>query len=72
MKRQNKETLREYIQCFNQLTLEVPSATSEILVGVFLQGLVKGNFFLSLAKKPSTSYDELIRRAKKYINMEEA
>lgn len=65
MKQQNKETLREYIQHFNQLVLEVPSTILEILVSIFSQGLVEGNFFRSLAKKPSASYDELMGRAKK-------
>lgn len=68
MKQQIKETLREYIQCFNKLALEVPSTISEILVSAFLHGLVEGDFFQSLTKKPH----ELIWRAEKYINMEEA
>lgn len=52
--------------------MEVPSTSSKILVSAFFQGLAKGDFFRLLAKKPPTSYDDLLGRAEKYINMEEA
>lgn len=53
------------------MALEVPSATSEIMVSAFSQGLSEGDFFRSLAKKPLASYDDLLGRVEKYINMEE-
>lgn len=36
------------------------------------QGLIEGDLFWSLAKKPPASYDDLLERAEKYINVEEA
>lgn len=62
----------EYIQRFNHDALEVPSGTSEILVSTFSQGLAEGDIFQLLVKKSPANYDDLLRRAEKYINVEEA
>ncbi|KAL0416469.1 UNVERIFIED_CONTAM: hypothetical protein Slati_3478800 [Sesamum latifolium] len=57
---------------FNTVALEVPSATQEVKASAFLQGLLDGDFFKSLAKKPVSKFDALLVRAAKYINMEDA
>ncbi|KAL0438889.1 UNVERIFIED_CONTAM: hypothetical protein Slati_2371900 [Sesamum latifolium] len=44
----------------------------EVKANAFAQGLMDGDFFTSLAKKPSTKFDVLLARATKYINMEDA
>lgn len=72
MKQRSLESLREYIQRFNRVALKVPSVSSELLVSALSQGLVDGQFFSSLVKKPPINYDNLLRRAEKYINLEEA
>ncbi|XP_073131435.1 uncharacterized protein [Henckelia pumila] len=72
MKQQDQETLREFIQRFNGAALEVPTATPDILISAFTQGLKGGEFFKSLVKKPQSSYDDLLARAKKYVNLEDA
>ncbi|XP_073120788.1 uncharacterized protein [Henckelia pumila] len=72
MKQQDQETLREFIQCFNGAALEVPTATSDILISSFTQGLKGGEFFKSLVKIPPSSYDDLLARAENYVNLEEA
>ncbi|XP_073152844.1 uncharacterized protein [Henckelia pumila] len=64
------EPLREYIQRFNTAALEVPDATVDMLVNSFTQGLKGGEFFKSLVKKPSVTFDELLDRAKKYAKLE--
>ncbi|KAI3474877.1 hypothetical protein Pfo_030188 [Paulownia fortunei] len=68
----DNEVLRSYIKRFTAAALEVPSATQEVLSNALAQGLQDGEFFRSLAKKSAKSFDDLLARAEKYINMEEA
>ncbi|XP_073119533.1 uncharacterized protein [Henckelia pumila] len=72
MKQSEVEPLREYVQRFNTAALEVPAATADTLVNSFTQGLRGGEFFRSLVKKPPLTYDELLSRAEKYVNLEDA
>ncbi|KAL0420807.1 UNVERIFIED_CONTAM: hypothetical protein Slati_3103600 [Sesamum latifolium] len=48
----------------------MPSATQEVKTSAFSQGLLEGDFFKSLAKKPVSKFDAHLARAAKYINME--
>ncbi|KAL0445434.1 UNVERIFIED_CONTAM: hypothetical protein Slati_2266100 [Sesamum latifolium] len=50
------ESLKDYLQRFNMAALEVPSANQEVKASAFVQGLIDGDFFKSLAKKPATKY----------------
>ncbi|XP_073030621.1 uncharacterized protein [Primulina eburnea] len=72
MKQQEAETLREFVQRFNSAALEIPAATPDIMISAFTQGLRGGEFFKSLVKKPPASYDDLLARAEKYVNLEDA
>ncbi|XP_073154001.1 uncharacterized protein [Henckelia pumila] len=71
IKQQGQEDLRAYIRRFSALALEVPTATTDLLISAFTQGLTTGDFLKSLIKKPSYTYDELLARAEKYVNFEE-
>ncbi|XP_073049633.1 uncharacterized protein [Primulina eburnea] len=72
VKQQEAETLREFVQRFNNVALEIPAATPDIMISAFTQGLRGGEFFKSLVKKPPSSYDDLLVRAEKYVNLEDA
>ncbi|KAL0402714.1 UNVERIFIED_CONTAM: hypothetical protein Slati_4301300 [Sesamum latifolium] len=72
VRQKDNEPLKEYLQRFNAAALEVPSATQEVKASAFSQGLLDGDFFKSLAKKPVSKFDALLDRAAKYINMEDA
>ncbi|XP_074579125.1 uncharacterized protein LOC141835651 [Curcuma longa] len=72
IKQKSKESLKEYLRRFNQGAQEVPAAPSEVLVSAFSQGLIEGDFFRSLIKKPPENFDMLLTRADKYIHVEEA
>ncbi|XP_074591767.1 uncharacterized protein LOC141847612 [Curcuma longa] len=72
IKQKARESLKEYVHRFNQVVQEVPAATSDVLVSAFSQGLVEGDFFRSLIKKPPENFDILLSRAVKYIHVEEA
>ncbi|KAL0366556.1 UNVERIFIED_CONTAM: hypothetical protein Sradi_3545700 [Sesamum radiatum] len=67
----DNEPLKEYLQRFNTVALEVPSATQKVKASAFSQGLLDGDSFKSLAKKPVPEFDALLARAAKYINMKD-
>ncbi|KAL0409487.1 UNVERIFIED_CONTAM: hypothetical protein Sradi_1883100 [Sesamum radiatum] len=72
VRQKEDEPLKEYLQRFNNVVLEVPAATQEVKASAFSQGLLDGDFFKSLAKKSVSKFDAHLARAAKYINMEEA
>ncbi|KAL0406388.1 UNVERIFIED_CONTAM: Retrovirus-related Pol polyprotein from transposon opus [Sesamum latifolium] len=72
VRQKDDEPLNEYLQRFNAAALEVPAAMQEVKASAFSQGLLDGDFFKSLAKKPVSKFDAFLARAAKYINMEEA
>lgn len=72
IKQRVEEPLREYVKRFTAAMLEVPIASEEILISAMAQGLREGDLFRSLALEPVPSFDMLLERAEKYINLEEA
>ncbi|KAG6472847.1 hypothetical protein ZIOFF_070325 [Zingiber officinale] len=72
IKQEARESLRAYIQRFNKVAMDIPTATSETMMNAFTQGLVDGDFFRSLIRKPPRDYDHMLHRANEYINVEEA
>ncbi|XP_073121284.1 uncharacterized protein [Henckelia pumila] len=71
-KQSGEESLRTYIKRFNKIALEVPTCAQETKITDFTQGLREGEFFKSLVKKAPRTFEDLLARAEKYINMEEA
>ncbi|XP_042437293.1 uncharacterized protein LOC122023301 [Zingiber officinale] len=67
-----KKSIRAYIKRFNQVAIDVPNTTTELLVSAFSQGLNDNDFFKDLVRNPPTNFDLLIERATEFINIEEA
>ena len=72
IKQASKESIRAYIKRFNQVAIDVPNATTEILVSAFSQGLNDNDFFKDLVRNPPANFDSLIECATEFINIEEA
>ncbi|XP_042415224.1 uncharacterized protein LOC122004397 [Zingiber officinale] len=72
IKQGSKESIRAYIKRFNQVSIDVLNATTEILVSAFSQGLNDNDFFKDLVGNPPTNFDLLIERATEFFNVEEA
>ncbi|XP_042380151.1 uncharacterized protein LOC121972564 [Zingiber officinale] len=72
IKQEPKERIRAYIKRFNQVAVDVPNATTEILLSAFSQGLNDNNFFKDLVRNLPINFDLLIDRATEFINVEEA
>ncbi|XP_073138599.1 uncharacterized protein [Henckelia pumila] len=66
------EGLRDYVQRFTQAVHEVPHVNHDLLAGIIQQNLQHRNFKESIARKPSTTLEELLARAEKYIRIEES
>ncbi|KAK4382529.1 hypothetical protein Sango_2864000 [Sesamum angolense] len=72
IRQKEEEPLKEYLQRFSMAALEVPTVTQEFKTTSLVLGLLDGDFFKSLAKKPATKFDALLARAPEYMNMEDA
>ena len=72
IKQREDETLRSYITHFNKEALSIDEADDKILVAAFTNGLRKGNFLFSLYKIDPKTMSEVLYRATKYMNAEDA
>ncbi|XP_012833036.1 PREDICTED: uncharacterized protein LOC105953901 [Erythranthe guttata] len=72
IRQKEKESLRNYIKRFTSATLEVPTTSDEVLMAALSQGLRDDEFFRALALEPSPDFDNLLERASRFINLEEA
>ena len=66
------ETLRSYIARFNKEAFSIDEADDKILVVAFTNGLRKDKFLFSLYKNDSKTMLDVLYRATKYINAEDA
>ena len=64
--------LKSYISCFNKEALSIDEANDKILVATFTNELRKGKFLFSLYKNDPKTMTEVLYRATKYMNAEDA
>ena len=72
IKQREDETLRSYITRLNKEALSIDEANDKIFVTAFTNGLRKGKFLFSLYKKDLKTKSEVLYRATKYMNAEDA
>ena len=72
IKQREDKTLRSYITRFNKKTLLINKADDKILVEAFTNSLRKGKFLFSLYKNDPKTMSEVLYRATKYMNAEDA
>ena len=72
IKQWKDETLRSYISRFNKEVLLIDEADDKILVAAFTNGLGKGKFLFSLYKNDLKTMSEVLYKATKYMNAEDA
>ncbi|CAA0827981.1 Unknown protein, partial [Striga hermonthica] len=72
MQQKERESLRDYVARYTRACVDVPSATEEIKSGGLTRGLLPGLCRNSLAKRPGRTFDEVLGRCAKYMNVEEA
>ena len=72
IRQREDETLRLYITRFNKEALSIYEADDKILVAAFTNGLRKGKFLFSLYKNDPKTMSEVLYRATKYMNAEDA
>nr|XP_023918212.1 uncharacterized protein LOC112029757 [Quercus suber] len=67
-----KETLRSYVKRFTRETLEVDEADDKVQLTTFKAGLKSRDLVASLAKNPPKTMAEMLIKAQKYMNAEDA
>ena len=72
IKQWEDETLRSYITRFNKEAISIDEADDKILVAAFTNGLQKGKFMFSLYKNNPKTMLDVLYRATKYMNAEDA
>ena len=72
IRQQEDEMLKSYITRFNKEALLIDEADNKILVTTFMNGLRKGKFLFSLYKNNLKTMLEVLYRATKYMNAEDA
>ena len=72
IKQQEGETLREYVDCFNKVVLEIDKGDDQVKMMTFRAGLVNPDLVFSLGKTTPTLMIDLLFKAQKYVNREDA
>ena len=72
IKQREDETLRSYITRFNKEAISIDEANGKILIAAFTNRLRKGKFLFSLYKNDLKTMSDVLYRAIKYMNAEDA
>ena len=72
IKQRGDKMLRSYITRFNKKALSIDEADDKILIAAFTNGLRKGKFLFFLYKNDPKTMSEILYRATKYMNAEDA
>ena len=72
IKQQEEEILRSFITYFNKEALSIDEADNKILVAAFTNGLQNGKFLFSLYKNDPKTMSNVLYKATKYMNVEDA
>ena len=72
IRQREDETLRSYIARFNKEALSIDEANDKILMATFMNGLRMGKFLFSLYKNDPKTMSDVLYRATKYMNAEDA
>ena len=74
IKQSSEESLRSYVQRFNAESLKVDIPDEKFAITVFIAGLgvQSKDLMFSISKNPQASMVEVLAKAKKYVNGEEA
>ena len=72
IKQWEDETLRSYITRFNKEAFSIDEVDDKILVAAFTNWLRKGKFLFSLYKNDPKTMSNVLYRATKYMNVEDA
>ena len=67
-----KETLRSYVKCFTRETLKVDEADDKVQLTTFKARLRSKDLVASLAKNSPKTMVEMLLKAQKYMNAEDA
>ena len=72
IRQREDKTLRSYISHFNKEALSIDEADNKILVVAFTNRLRKGKFLFSLYKNDLKTMSDVLYKATKYMNAEDA
>ena len=72
IKQREEETLRSNITHFNKKAFSIDEADDKILIAAFTNRLRKGKFLFSLYKNDPKTMSDVLYRATKYMNAEDA
>ena len=74
IKQSPQESLRSYVQRFNAESLKVDVLDEKFVITAFIGGLrVQSKYLMfSISKNPQANMAEVLAKAEKYINCEEA